>query len=89
MKIMMIDTKLCVQLVSNDNYFSYIFYSRVKKYEEVMAEGVYYCGSVDMIHKGFCLATLEQLNKYCTVVSYLVLKSTPIVPSDRPLVAIR
>ena len=84
MKIMMIDTKLCVQLVSNDNYFSYIFYSRVKKYEEVMAEGVYFCGLVNTSHKFFCLATLENLMKDWLGGSYLVMKSTPIVPVGIP-----
>ena len=44
------------------------------------AEGVDYCGPVKTSHKGFCLATLENLMKYCPGGSYLVLKGTPIFP---------
>ena len=39
-----------------------------------MAEGVEYCGPVKTIHKGFCLATLENLIKDWLRVSYLVLR---------------
>ena len=39
-------------------------------------------------HKGFCLATLEKLMKDWPGGSYLVLKSTPIFPGERPLLAI-
>ena len=49
-----------------------------------MAEGVYYCGSVKMSHKGFCLATLEKLMKHWPVGSYLVLNSTLRVPGGIP-----
>ena len=31
--------------------------------EEANAEGVYYCGSIKMSHKGFFLAMLEKLMK--------------------------
>ena len=41
-----------------------------------------------MIHKGFCLATLENLMKDWPGGSYLVMKSIPIVPGGRPLLAI-
>ena len=53
-----------------------------------MAAGVDYCGPVKMIHKGFCLATLEMLIKYRLVGSYLVIMSTPRVPGGKPLLAI-
>ena len=53
-----------------------------------MAEGVDYCRPVKMSHKGFCLATLENFMKDWPVGSYLVLKSNPTVPGDRPLMAI-
>ena len=39
-------------------------------------------------HKCFCLATLEKLMIYWPVGSYLVIKSTPRVPGERPLLAI-
>ena len=55
---------------------------------EVMAEGVDYCRPVNMIHKGFCLATIEKFTKYWPGGSYLFLKSNPIVPGDRPLMTI-
>ena len=53
-----------------------------------MAAGVNYCRPVKTSHKGFCLATLEKLMKYCQGGSYLVLKSTPRNPGERPLLAI-
>ena len=39
-------------------------------------------------HKGFFLATLENLMKNWLGGSYLVVKSTPIVPRGRPILAI-
>ena len=52
------------------------------------AAGVDYCGPLKTIQKGFCLATLENLMKDWRGVSYLVLKSTPRSPGERPLLAI-
>ena len=52
------------------------------------AAGVDYCGPVKTRHKGFCLATLEKLMKDWPGGSYLVLKSTPIFPSESPPLAI-
>ena len=40
------------------------------------------------MHKGFFLSTLEKLMKYWPGGSYLVLKITPSVPGDIPLMAI-
>ena len=31
----------------------------MKTADDVMAEGIYYCGLVKASHKGFCLATLK------------------------------
>ena len=59
MKILLIATKGCGQLTSNDTYFADSWFSSVKTAEEVMAAGVDYCGLVKMSHKGFCLDTLE------------------------------
>ena len=77
MKILMIDTKGYSQMASNDTYFSYIWFIGVKTDGEAMAEGVDFCGLVQTIHKGFCLATLEKLMKYWPGGSYLVMKITP------------
>ena len=49
---------------------------------------LFYCGKVKMIHKVFCLATLEHFMKEWPGGSYIVMKSTPIVPVDRPLMEI-
>ena len=65
MKIIMMSTKWCGQLASNDNYFADSWFSGVKTAEEAMAEGVDYCGPVKTIHKGFCLVTLEKLVISC------------------------
>ena len=54
-----------------------------------MTEGVDYCGPVTTSHKGFFLDTLEKLVKYWTQGYYIVMKSTPRVPGDRPLTDIR
>ena len=53
-----------------------------------MAAGVNYCRPARMIHKGVCLAILENLMKYYPGGSYLVMNSTPIVPVGIPLMAI-
>ena len=60
----------------------------MKTDEAAIDEGVDYCGLVQMIHKGFCLATLEKLFKEWPGGSYFFMKSTPRVPGDIPLVAI-
>ena len=80
--------KGCRQLKSNDTYFDDIWFSIVKKSEELMSEGVYFCGPVKTFHKGFCLATLEKLMKDWPVESYLVMKSTPRFPGGRPLMSV-
>ena len=53
-----------------------------------MSVGLDYCGPVKIFQKGFCLAILENLKKYWPGGSYLVMKSNPIVPGGRPLLAI-
>ena len=53
--------------------------------EEAISDGVDYCGLVNTIHKGFCLATLEKLMKYWLGGSYLVMKSNARVTGDIPL----
>ena len=88
MKRLAIATKGCGQLISNDTYFAYSWFSSVKTAEEMAAAGVDYCGPVKTIHKVFCLATLEKLMNDWLRGSYLVMKSTPRFPVERPLLAI-
>ena len=79
MRRLSMDTKGCVQLTSNDTYFSDIWFSDVKTAEDAMAVGVDCCGLVKTSHKGFCIATLAIFMKYWPVGSYLVMKRTPRV----------
>ena len=88
MRIIMMATKGCGKLTSNDTHFADSWFSGVKKVEEAMAEGVDYCGLEKTIHKGFCLATLEKLIKYWPGGSYIVMNNTPRVHGGRPLMDI-
>ena len=60
----------------------------MKTAEEGNEEELYYCGPVNIRHKGFLLATLEKLLKYCPIGSHLVMKSNSRVPDDKPLISI-
>ena len=82
------DTKGCGQLTSRDTYFADSLFGGVKISEEAMAKGVDYCRPVKMIHKGFCIATLEKLMRHWPVKSYLVMNSTPRFPGGRPFMDI-
>ena len=64
MKRLMMATKGCVQLTSNETYFYYLWFSEVKTVEGEMAEGVYYFRPVKTIHKSFYLDTLTHLMRY-------------------------
>ena len=66
MKIIRRVKKGFVKLSSNDTYFSYIWLSRVLKYEEVITEGVYYCGQLKTSHKGSCLSAFKKNMKKWT-----------------------
>ena len=57
MKIIMIGTKGFGQHSSNNTYFGYRLFSRLKTDEGAMTEGVDYLWSVKMIHKVFFLTT--------------------------------
>ena len=50
---LLLSTKGCGQLKSNDTYFYYRWFSSVKMSEEAIAAGVDYCGPVKTIHKVF------------------------------------
>ena len=60
----------------------------MKTAADLMAEGVNYCGLVNMSHKGFCLATLEKLIKYWPGGSYNFVKINPRFHCAIPLVYI-
>ena len=72
-------------MTSNDTHFSDSWFSGVKT---AMAEGVYYYGPAKTSHKGFCLATLEELMKDWLVGLYLVMKINPRFPDGKPLMDI-
>ena len=63
MKILIMDTKGCGKLTSNDTYFDDSWFSGAKIAVELMFEKVDYCVLVKTSHKGFFLATLENLTK--------------------------
>ena len=88
MKRLYIDTKGCGQLTPNETSFYDSWFSFIKTAEEAMAVGVDYCGPAKTSHKSFCLSTLKDLIKYCLGGSYLVMKSIPRAPGERPLLAI-
>ena len=88
MKRLDINTKGCCQLTSNDTYFADRWFSYVKISEEAMAAGVDYSGPAKTSHKGFCIATLENLMKDCPGGSYIFMKITPRVTGYRPILNI-
>ena len=64
MKIIDIANKGSGQLTSNENYFSCGWFGSINNAEDMASAGVNYCWTVKTIHKGFCLATLENIMKY-------------------------
>ena len=88
MKRLMMATKGCGQLTSNDTYFADICFSGVSKADEAMAEVVDYCKSWKTIHKRFCIATFEKSMKDWSGGSYIFLKINPRVPGSIPLMVI-
>ena len=56
--------------------------------EEDNPEGVYHCGTEKTSHKGFDLATLENLMKEWPVGSHIVMKSPPRVSGGKSLMYI-
>ena len=89
MKIITTANKGCGQLSSNETFFADIWFSGVKTEDKAMAEGVDYCGTVKASHKEFYLDMLEKLMKKWRKGSNLVIKGTPRVPGDIPLMAIK
>ena len=53
MKRLMMATKGCGKMTSNDTYFYDIWFNRIRMDDEVMAEGVDYCGASEDDPKGF------------------------------------
>ena len=85
MKIIIKAKKGCWKISSNDTIFGDSWFSEFKTTEETNLERVDYCGSAKIIHKWFCLATLEKYMIYCSIGSYIVMKRNPRVPGDIPL----
>ena len=52
-KRLVMATKACAQLISNDTSFAHIWFSVIKITEDAMDSGVDYCGLVKTSHKGF------------------------------------
>ena len=78
----------CVHEDTSYSYFSDIWFSSVKNVWDMVASGVDYCRAVKTSHKGYCLTTLEKLMKDWPGDSYLVMKSNPGFPVERPLLSI-
>ena len=53
-----------------------------------MEDGSKLIGTVKTNTKGFCKESIRKLTKYWTGVSYLVLRSKPMVPGGRMLIAV-
>ena len=64
------------------------WFASKKAAEAVMEVGVELVFMVKTNTKGFCKETIEELIKFWPGVFYLVIRSKPIVPGDRPLIAI-
>ena len=88
MERLVMATSGCGQLTSNDTYLSDSWFSYVKNSGGAISARVDYYGPVNTSHRGFCLATLENLMKYWPGGSYLVMKITTIVPGGLPLLLI-
>ena len=82
------DIKGCGQLTSNGTYSSNIWFSGVRTAEKAMDAGVDYYRPAKTSHKGFYLATLENLMKDWPRGSYLVINSTPRFTGGRTIMAI-
>ena len=88
MKRLDIDTIGCSQLTSNNTYFADRWFGSVKTAEDAMAEGVDYFGTMKTGQHGYCLAKSEKFMKDFPGGSYLVMKITPRVPGEIPLLKI-
>ena len=64
------------------------WFTSKKAAEAAMEVGAELIGMVKKNSKGFCYETIEKLTKDWPGGSYLVLRSKPVVPGDRPLIAI-
>ena len=88
MKIIIKSTKGCDQLSSKNSLFYDIWFSGVKTAYNGNIEGVDYCGPVKISHMGFFLSTLVKLMEEWLEGSHLVLKISPILTGNKPLMAI-
>ena len=89
MQIIAKDTKGGGTISSIDTLFADSWFIRVKTSEEVNAEVVNYFGPAKKSKKGFFLATLVKLTIEWPGGYHIVMKITPRVTNDIPLMAIR
>ena len=89
MKITFNATKGCVKISSNYNFFNDRFLNVFKTVEEASTKGVEYCGTSKATTKICFLSILGKLMKVWQGGSYIVIKSTTIVPVDRPMMVAR
>ena len=64
------------------------WFASKKAGEAIMEMGSEFIGMVKTNTKGFCKETIEELTNDWPGGSYLVLRSNPMVPGDRPLISI-
>ena len=91
-KILMEETKglgqRAVEVSTRDCFLFDSWLSPKKAAETATYIGVDLIGMVKTNTKGFCKATIEGLTKDWPGGSYIVLRSKPMVPGERPLIAI-
>ena len=66
-----------------------IWFASKKAAEAAMEVGAKFIGMVKKNNKAFFKETIDNLTKDWTGGSYLVLRIKPIVPGDRPIIAVR
>ena len=64
------------------------WFASKKAEESAMEFGSNFIGMEKKNTKGFCKETIENLTKYLSGGSYLLLRINPVVPGDRPLIYI-
>ena len=71
------------------DFFLFDCWFASKKVAEAAMEVAELIGVVKTNTKGFCKKIISNITKYWPGGSYLVLRSKPMIPGDRPLIAIR
>ena len=73
---------------TKDCLLFYSWFASDKAKEVAMEVGAKFIGTVKTNTKGLCKETIEKLTKYWPGGSYLMLRSTHMVPGDLPLISI-